>query len=480
MFSFLTNFLRGQSSSAYELDPLQRTPFNSPRTPLSLSTGSAPSTSASPFLDGQKLYPVFDRVFCCTGTAQGKGPTPLSQITVSVKSKKLGMKDKDFLVHPDPLDAESVDALARPMVQLICKELKLDKSGEPKIYVMLTPKNLKSTLSQFFSENREILDLASNLGLAPKIKSVISRQDPTAAKGEPGVIEDQRPLLVEFMPGGDLLNFLADHPELTKEQRIDLAKQAVRIVRDLHSMHIAHRDIKPENFLVGKLKDDGFYDLKIIDFGFAVRNKEGVTDRCYSPGYMDPAYWQSFYLQKRYRIGGVLPPIEQKPLSPYKSDCWSLGATLYFLFFSNRYERSLSNIYPNTIKSVKNEHLFILEKQKRSNDMIRFAKDSYPDTIIDVLIGLLQHIPEERLTAAQALELLEIPSHGLQAAQAIELPEISTQGLPVTQALELLEIPSQGLQQSQAIELSEISTQGLQQSQAIELSEISVQLLQAD
>jgi hypothetical protein len=199
MFSFLTNFLRGQSSSACELDPLQRTPFNSPRTPLSLSAGSAPSTSASPFLDGQKLYPVFDRVFCCTGAAQGKGPTPLSQITVSVNSKKLGLKDKNFLVHPDPLDPDSVDALARPMVQLICKELKLDKSGEPKIYVMLTPKNLKSALSQFFSENREILDLASNLGLAPKIKSVISRQDPSPAQGEAGVIEDQRPLLVELL-----------------------------------------------------------------------------------------------------------------------------------------------------------------------------------------------------------------------------------------------------------------------------------------
>lgn len=410
------------------------------------------------------MYRVFDKVFCCTGTARGKGPTPLSQITVSVNSKKLGLKDKNFLVHPDPLDAESVDALARPMVQLINGELKLDKSGEPKIYVMLTPKNLKSTLSQFFSENREILDLASNLGLAPKIKSVISRQETSPAKGEAGVIEDQRPLLVQFMPGGDLLNFISDHQELSLEQRVDLAKQAVRIVRDLHSMSIAHRDIKPENFLVGKLKDDGFYDLKIIDFGFAVRNKEGVIDRCYSPGYMDPAYWQSYYLQKKYKIGGVLPPIEQKPLSPYRSDCWALGATLYFLFFSNRYDRSLSNIYPNPIKSLQNEHLFILEKQKRSDDMIRFAKDSYPDTIIDVLIGLLQHIPEERLTAAQALELLEIPSHGLQAAQAIELLEISTQGL----------------QQSQAIELPEISPQGLLGTQAIELSEISVQLLQAD
>jgi serine/threonine protein kinase len=168
-------------------------------------------------------------------------------------------------------------------------------------------------LSQFFSENREILDLASNLGLAPKIKSVISRQDPSPAQGEAGVIEDQRPLLVEFMPGGDLLNFLADHPELTKEQRIDLAKQAVRIVRDLHSMHIAHRDIKPENFLVGKLKDDGFYDLKIIDFGFAVRNKEGVIDRCYSPGYMDPAYWQAIISKKGIKLAAFYHQVSKNP-----------------------------------------------------------------------------------------------------------------------------------------------------------------------
>jgi hypothetical protein len=76
MFSFLTNFLRGQSSSACEFDPLQRTPFNSPRTPLSLSAGSAQLAPSCPFADGQKLYRVFDRVFCCTGTAQGKVPTP--------------------------------------------------------------------------------------------------------------------------------------------------------------------------------------------------------------------------------------------------------------------------------------------------------------------------------------------------------------------------------------------------------------------
>jgi serine/threonine protein kinase len=69
-------------------------------------------------------------------------------------------------------------------------------------------------------------------------------------------------LLMEFIEGVDVDDFMAASPELANE----VFGQAVSGFRYLEEHEILHRDIRPQNLLV---RDDGV--LKLIDFGFGKR-----------------------------------------------------------------------------------------------------------------------------------------------------------------------------------------------------------------
>lgn len=66
-------------------------------------------------------------------------------------------------------------------------------------------------------------------------------------------------ILMEYVEGLDIQDFLADSPEMANE----LFTQAIAGFRHLEARGVLHRDIRPQNVLV---RSDG--TLKIIDFGF--------------------------------------------------------------------------------------------------------------------------------------------------------------------------------------------------------------------
>lgn len=69
-------------------------------------------------------------------------------------------------------------------------------------------------------------------------------------------------LLMEFVKGTDLFDFIENNPEQINEVFL----QAIEGFRHLESNNILHRDIRPQNIMV---RDDGV--LKIIDLGFGKR-----------------------------------------------------------------------------------------------------------------------------------------------------------------------------------------------------------------
>lgn len=158
------------------------------------------------------------------------------------------MKKKVFFVHPSALDDGSQDASANPALQMVENEVKRNKKGEPKFYVLLSPKKADNPFSQFHPDRLQILDQAYRLGLTPKKYTLFEPVHPTEPKES--FIECSSALLLQFVNGGDLLNFLCDHLELSFDQKLDLALQALRLVIQLHDNQIAHLDLKPENFLV--------------------------------------------------------------------------------------------------------------------------------------------------------------------------------------------------------------------------------------
>ncbi|KAL0287142.1 UNVERIFIED_CONTAM: Serine/threonine-protein kinase STY13 [Sesamum calycinum] len=95
-------------------------------------------------------------------------------------------------------------------------------------------------------------------------------------------------VLVEFVPGGTLKNFLFKNrkKKLAFRVVIELALDLSRGLSYLHSKKIVHRDVKAENMLL-----DYHRTLKIADFGVArveAQNPRDMTGETGTLGYMAP------------------------------------------------------------------------------------------------------------------------------------------------------------------------------------------------
>jgi Rho-associated protein kinase 2 len=98
-------------------------------------------------------------------------------------------------------------------------------------------------------------------------------------------------LVMEFMPGGDLVNVMENY-EFPEKWTIYYTAEAVLAINAIHEMGYIHRDIKPENMLL----DDGGH-LKIADFGTCMKmdaKKKVRSDNAVgTPDYISPEVLQS-------------------------------------------------------------------------------------------------------------------------------------------------------------------------------------------
>lgn len=93
-------------------------------------------------------------------------------------------------------------------------------------------------------------------------------------------------------------------------------RRVVSAIKYCHDSRISHRDLKFDNILINEGKK-----VKIIDFGFAVRQRDDsdvVSTYCGTPTFMSPEI------------------VKRIPHDPSKADVWALGIVLYKLVM-NRY-----------------------------------------------------------------------------------------------------------------------------------------------
>lgn len=69
-------------------------------------------------------------------------------------------------------------------------------------------------------------------------------------------------LVMEFLPGGDLMNLLIKKDILTEEEARFYIAEMVLAIESVHNLNYIHRDLKPDNVLLDK---DGH--IKLTDFG---------------------------------------------------------------------------------------------------------------------------------------------------------------------------------------------------------------------
>jgi 5'-AMP-activated protein kinase catalytic alpha subunit len=119
-------------------------------------------------------------------------------------------------------------------------------------------------------------------------------------------------LIQEYIPNGELLNFLEKTENLTEIYICKIYQQIISGIEYLYEIGIAHRDLKLENILLNYNKD-----IKIIDFGLSNKynkeNEELLQSSCGSPCYAAPE------MIKGSKYHGV------------DTDIWSSGIILYLM-----------------------------------------------------------------------------------------------------------------------------------------------------
>ncbi|AGO10422.1 AaceriABL034Wp [[Ashbya] aceris (nom. inval.)] len=118
-------------------------------------------------------------------------------------------------------------------------------------------------------------------------------------------------LVLEYVEGGELFDYLIARGKLPEQEAIHYFKQIVQGVSYCHNFNICHRDLKPENLLLDKKNKT----VKIADFGMAALETTNrlLETSCGSPHYASP----EIVMGQKYHG------------SP--SDVWSCGIILFAL-----------------------------------------------------------------------------------------------------------------------------------------------------
>ena len=90
-------------------------------------------------------------------------------------------------------------------------------------------------------------------------------------------------LVLEYVPGVDMMTFIKLGLELSEEQQKQLLRDVLHCILKCHQMKVWHRDIKPHNIIL-----DIDQKPKLIDFGLATQPQnclEQHPGKCGTIGY---------------------------------------------------------------------------------------------------------------------------------------------------------------------------------------------------
>lgn len=83
-------------------------------------------------------------------------------------------------------------------------------------------------------------------------------------------------LVMDYFAGESLEGWLARRGTLALADAVTVARQIAEGVRAAHARGILHRDLKPDNVLVRR-GEDGCWEVRLIDFGLAVRQRDELA-----------------------------------------------------------------------------------------------------------------------------------------------------------------------------------------------------------
>ena len=130
-------------------------------------------------------------------------------------------------------------------------------------------------------------------------------------------------LIMEFCPGGDLMNLLIKKDILTEEEAKFYIAELILAVESIHKLDCIHRDIKPDNILITK---DGH--IKLSDFGLAK-----ISDKIFENKINENFDINILKHDKNYSCVGtayyVAPEVLMRKGYGKEIDWWSVGVIFY-------------------------------------------------------------------------------------------------------------------------------------------------------
>jgi len=142
-------------------------------------------------------------------------------------------------------------------------------------------------------------------------------------------------ILLDFINGADMYEYLQTDPLLTEYKIYKIFKQIVLATHYCHEKNIVHRDIKLENIMIDKnskiilLDFEYAYLMESREDKLSVENISGTVD------YFPPELLR--YIKPVVKDGkekyALIDQINGHVYNPFKLDIWSLGTILYELIF---------------------------------------------------------------------------------------------------------------------------------------------------
>lgn len=195
------------------------------------------------------------------------------------------------------------------------RDVETEKVYALKRYITSDPANEKTLLENIKNE-LNVLKYVSHPAL-PKIYDIIKE-------------DDYFFLVMEYVEGIDLKEFIKVNGRLKKKQVVSIMEQVCSGLYYLHSLEkpIIYRDLKPSNII---LKEDG--NIKLIDFGIAKRYNKEIDADIFAYGSKGFAAPEQFGDKNGRGIYNT----------DIRSDIYGIGTTMYYLITGKCYKENTFN-----------------------------------------------------------------------------------------------------------------------------------------
>ncbi|WP_342541825.1 Stk1 family PASTA domain-containing Ser/Thr kinase [Paenisporosarcina sp. FSL H8-0542] len=211
-------------------------------------------------------------------------------------------------------------------------------------------------------------------------------------------------LVMEFVEGKTLKQYITDAAPLSPNEAVTIMKQLTSAIAHAHQNQIIHRDIKPQNILM-----DGTHHVKITDFGIAMALS--ATSFTQTNSVLGTVH----YLSPEQARGGT---------ATKKSDIYALGIVLYELLIGKLPFSGESAV------SIALKHL------QTDTPSVRAAVPSIPQSLENVVMKATAKDPRNRYQNVEEMQrdLQNVLSEERANEKAFEIPlddDGATKTMPV-------------------------------------------------